>query len=112
MFSFAVLAAGWALYDRFEQTNERREHQARVTAALAGYARQIAEQSLANCREIESLKAVHRVTARTTYRNRERNFRLLGLTLSPELERIAVESRDAILERFKAEPCPRKIIRR
>jgi hypothetical protein len=92
--------AGWALYERFEQTNERREQQAAFNA-------QITRISLENCREIELLKQARREAAIEAYRDRHRTFALLGVEVTAELERAAKANRDTTLARYRRQPCPR-----
>jgi hypothetical protein len=102
--AFLILAsfsmAGWALKERFDQTNARREQQ-------QAFNQRIEQLSLESCREIEDLKRARRQQALEAYRDRGRTMRLLRLEPTPELERAFLQSRDTVLERFQAKPCPR-----
>ena len=58
-----------------------------------------------NCMSIEALKTQFREQAIEGYQNLERDARLLGVVLTPELRQAAVESRDKKLARFAAREC-------
>lgn len=62
----------------------------------------LAEQT---CNQVEHLKAELRDRARDNFRNLERDARLLGIALTPELRATARESRDDTLRRFKPIDC-------
>ncbi len=67
----------------------------------------LSAQSLEYCHEIESLKTRVRVRVTDDFANLDRNGRLLGITITPELRAQAKTDRDATLERYAAQPCPR-----
>lgn len=100
LFAASLAVAGWALHDRFAQTEVRRARQAAVNARLDTI-------SLENCREIEKLKQAQREEALRSFRDLDRNLRLLRIPRTPEVVRAARENRDRKLERFRREPCPR-----
>lgn len=92
---FSVAALSWALYDRFTETNHRRQIQMRLNLDM--------------CREIEKLKTARRDQATASFTNRKRDFALLGIPLTVELEDRIRENYHTTLERFRREPCPRPI---
>ena len=92
--------SGWALYDRFEQTNARRAQQ-------ATFNQRVRQVSIEYCREIEALKEAQRSEAVESYRNLDRNLALLRIERTDEIVAVAKQSRDGQLDRFKREPCPR-----
>jgi hypothetical protein len=100
LFAASLAMAAWALYDRFEQTNERRLQQQALNRTLE-------RQHLQTCREIEALKAAARASVIKTYVDRKRELELRGLTLTPELERAFKDNRDTRLKLYAARPCPR-----
>lgn len=57
------------------------------------------------CETTEKLKAQHRLEALEDYENLDRNGRLLGIEITPELRATARESRDATLRRFAPSDC-------
>lgn len=65
----------------------------------------IATFAEANCLQIEALKTEFREQALESYRNLERDARLLGIPLTRELREAAIASRDRRLERFAAREC-------
>jgi hypothetical protein len=100
VFAAGMAMSGWALYERFEQTNARRDQQ-------AAFNERIRELSFDYCQEIEDLKAARREQARLAFQNLDRDLRLLGIAKTPELVRAARASRDGVFRRFAAAPCPR-----
>lgn len=101
LFAASLAVAGWALYDRFSLTDERRARQAAINQRMDMI-------SLENCREIEALKQAQREEALRSFRDLDRTLRILRIPNSPEVVRAAKETRDRKLARFRAEPCPRR----
>jgi hypothetical protein len=98
--SVSLGLSGWALYDRFDQTNSRRLEQQALNHRLQHLA-------LDYCLEIEALKTARRERAVSDYQNRSRTYRLLHLEPTPELERAFKQQRDGILAKYARKPCPR-----
>jgi len=67
----------------------------------------LSAQSLENCQEIEALKGRVRDRVNEDYRNLDRNGKLLGITITPELRAQAKADRDATLKRYSPQSCPR-----
>jgi len=67
----------------------------------------LSAQSLENCQEIEALKGRVRARVNEDYRNLDRNGKLLGITITPELRAQAKADRDATLKRYSPQSCPR-----
>jgi hypothetical protein len=62
------------------------------------------------CVSIENLKRGEREGARESYRNLDRNGKLLGIKITPELRKQALEDRNTKLARFRELPCDRKLL--
>lgn len=62
------------------------------------------------CERIRALFAARRQEAIQNYRNLERDARLLGIKVTPELREASRRARDMTLERFRDEKCPREIL--
>ena len=88
----AIILAGWALFDRFQQTNERR--------------RDLAAIDHRNCVAIEDLKLAQRQEAILNFKQLDRNGKLLHIKITPEIRRVAKQARDRRLHRFASKPCP------
>jgi hypothetical protein len=58
-----------------------------------------------NCQQIEALKAEFREQALERYQNLDRDGRLLGIEITPELREQAARSRNKTLARFAAREC-------
>jgi hypothetical protein len=58
-----------------------------------------------NCQQIEALKTEFREQARERFQNLDRDGRLLGIEITPELRAQAARSRDRTLARFAAREC-------
>lgn len=96
----SLTLSGWALKERFEEANARRTQQQQVNELMR-------RQALETCLEIEKLKLAQRERALDAYRNSGRDLRLLGIERTAAVERAIEENRDAVLRRFRPEPCPR-----
>ena len=107
--AFSLAASGYALYDRFQETHERRELQARVNAGFANSDKAQRLAILQNCREIEELKAGFREEAQRSFADLERNARVLGINLTAEARFIALQNLERKLAKYEAVPCPRPI---
>jgi hypothetical protein len=106
--SFSFAAAGFALYDRFGQTNERRTVQQEVNRKFAALNARLTYATVVNCREIESLKKERRDFAIENRKNLKRNAELLGVKLTPALIRQATADKFNVLKHYAPEPCPRR----
>jgi hypothetical protein len=106
--SFSFAAAGFALYDRFGLTNERRAEQQAVNLKLAALSAQLTFATTQNCKEIEGLKKERRDAALENRKNLKRNAELLGIKLTPALDRQSKADTLAILKNYAPEPCPRR----
>lgn len=101
----AMTGAGLALSQRFGQTAQRRAEQ-------ASFNRQLAQESLDNCHEIEKLKRAVRQQAVEDYQHLDRNLRILGIKKTKSIARTARQARDEKLTKFAEQVCPRPITRR
>ena len=68
---------------------------------------QLAQQSLENCKEIEANKAQQRKDATEEHNNLERNARLLGITLTPELRAAVDAEYQHKMDVYAPSKCPR-----
>ena len=66
---------------------------------------ELSEIAMQNCQAIEALKAARRQEAIGNYRRLERDAGLLGITLTPELRKAALEGRNRTLRRFAPSDC-------
>lgn len=94
--SFTV--AGWSLIQRFSDTNEKRAAQIAQTARIEAIAYH-------ECLDIEKLKKIQRDDALKNYRQLDRNGKLLGIKITPELRKAAKEDRDDKLRKFAPKDC-------
>lgn len=72
----------------------RASDQARISAIVAH-----------NCADIEALKSQFRRQAIESFAALDRNGRLLGIRITPEVRAAARESRDRTLQRFRSKRC-------
>lgn len=100
LFMGALGLSGWALYDRFQQTNDRRVAQQAFNARVQSL-------SLDYCREIERLKKGERDRAIQARKDLRRNLALLGIRFTPAIRDAANETKFKALARYAPEPCPR-----
>jgi hypothetical protein len=65
----------------------------------------LSDIAMANCLEIQGLKAEFRAEANESYRNLGRTLRVLGIERTPEIEELARRQRDRKLKRFAPRKC-------
>lgn len=67
--------------------------------------RELADVTRENCEQIESLKTELRREAIRVFNNFDRNTRILGIEVTPELRAVARQKRDRTLVRFAPIEC-------
>lgn len=92
----------WAIYSRFEQTNQGRVVQHSLNQRFAAV-------TLADCLEIEKLKTNVRQQAIEDYANLDSTLALLNLKKTPAIVKRATSDRDHKLKVYAAEACPRPV---
>lgn len=92
----------WALYARFEQTNQRRVVQHNFNTEIKAV-------QLADCLEIEKLKAAQRDRAREDFAKLDETLVLLHLKKTKAIVERATADRDALLRRYARVACPRPV---
>ena len=92
----------WALYSRFESTNQRRVVQRKTNI-------EIKKVQLDDCLEIEKLKTAQRQRALDDFAKLDETLALLHLKKTKAIVARATADRDSILKRYARDACPRKV---
>lgn len=83
-----------------------------VAFMQARWAREdLEKQSIANCREIEQVKKGGRDAAWRDFNQLSVSLKILKIEKTDEIKRTARNTRNRRLRQFKAEPCPREIVK-
>lgn len=107
MFALAVMVAiGWGYYAAVQNRRFSEQIASNRTQRIA----QINRVNYESCLRVEELYTARREEAQEEYNNLERNTRLLGVKLTPELKRVAAQGLAATLERFSATQCVERLI--
>jgi len=102
-FSFAVLLISFHNQaSKLENQNKRLAAQA---AKIEHQNNNISELSVKNCKQIESLKKIVRDEANENFKSLGKNLRVLRITLTLEIIRIAREARDLKRMRYAPSRC-------
>ena len=78
---------------------------AALTIALLIGVYRVETLAVRSCENVEELKTAQREEARESFRNLDRNLKLLGIAKTPEVVRAAEKSRDDKLRRFASHSC-------
>lgn len=70
---------------------------------------EVSRQAVINCKEIEGLKQRVRDDAIDRYTKLDQNGKLLGITITPEIRRVARAGLDHTLSQYAEQPCPRPV---
>lgn len=91
--------------------HENHQRDAQIEAARVERIEQLNRINFDFCLKIQKLYKARRDEAIENYRHLDRNGRLLGIRVSPELRRTARQARDETLRRFKKQKCPKVVLK-